>query len=454
MTVGVIRHTLPFPVEAEAAFLALAPHLDPLLWCESRGDRGTGRSVLATGREVSLLSGFELDQLRDEWTALRSRLTADVPSDCPLGLVGWLAFDVARETLGVGAVTTSPVGAPSTSRFVAVDRCLEIQQDTGVATLWALGEEDSEDLAEWTEWMSRLLHGASTTTPPPLPGRAEVTSPAIWRDDPENYRRLIERAREHIREGDAYQLCLTTEVTVAQSVDPRDLYRRLRREQPTPYQALLQVNGISVVASSPELFLRLDGEGRVSTKPIKGTRPRGQTPADDALLRDHLLSSDKERAENVMIVDLMRNDLGRVCEADSIQVPVLLDVESYPSVHQLVSTVSGVLRPGVDGIDLIRATFPAGSMTGAPKHRAVTILAELESGERGIYSGCFGFLYLDGGVELAMTIRTAIVSDDGVRIGVGGGITWSSEADQEIAEVGHKARGILRCLGVSVIQYS
>jgi para-aminobenzoate synthetase component 1 len=190
------------------------------------------------------------------------------------------------------------------------------------------------------------------------------------------------------------------------------------------------------------------------TRPIKGTRPRGESDELDRALIAELVESAKEQAENLMIVDLMRNDLQKVCETGSVSVTGLFEVETYSSVHQLVSTVEGTLREGADGVDALAACFPAGSMTGAPKHRAVTLLAEWESGPRGVYSGCFGWWRLDGSMEWAMTIRSALFSENGIDIGVGGGITWSSDVDQEIKEVGHKAKRLLEALGISGIQYS
>jgi len=209
-----------------------------------------------------------------------------------------------------------------------------------------------------------------------------------------------------------------------------------------------------LVSASPETFLTLDAKRTLRTRPIKGTRPRGATPAEDEALRHELLESAKEQAENLMIVDLMRNDLQKVCDTGSVTVSGLFEVETYSSVHQLVSTVEGTLRAGADGVDALAACFPAGSMTGAPKHRAVSLLSQWESAPRGVYSGCFGWWRLDGSMEWAMIIRSALFSARGIDIGVGGGITWSSDVDQEIKEVGHKATRLLEALGVSSIQYS
>jgi len=216
----------------------------------------------------------------------------------------------------------------------------------------------------------------------------------------------------------------------------------------------MRFEDVTLVSASPETFLSVSAGGEVITRPIKGTRPRGATPEQDGALSAELLESDKERAENLMIVDLMRNDLSRVCETGSVRVPELLVVESYATVHQLVSTITGQIRGGLDLLDVLEATFPAGSMTGAPKKRAVEILQELEGHPRGLYSGTYGVWRADGSAEFAMTIRTAIVGPDSLTVGVGGGITALSEPAEEIREVGIKAQAFLRALGAEQVGYS
>ena len=230
--------------------------------------------------------------------------------------------------------------------------------------------------------------------------------------------------------------------------DPVATYLALRASSPTHHGALVRAGEVSLVSASPEQFLRVTPEGLVETKPIKGTRPRGDDEESDDALRDELLSSDKERAENLMIVDLMRNDLGRIAEVGSVEVTSLLAVESYAQVHQLVSTVRGRLADGVDRFDAIAACFPAGSMTGAPKLSATQILDRLERRPRGVYSGAFGYLGLDGAVDLAMVIRSIVIDRDGSTIGAGGGITALSVPEEELAEVMVKAAPLLAVLGV------
>jgi anthranilate synthase component 1 len=249
--------------------------------------------------------------------------------------------------------------------------------------------------------------------------------------------------------GDAYQLCLTTRFEVETSESAVAVYGRLRASSPAHHGGFVRIGGVSLLSASPEEFLGVR-DGIVRTRPIKGTRPRGTDPDADAALARELLASEKERAENVMIVDLMRNDLSRVCEVGTVRVDALLAVETYPHVHQLVSTVSGQLRPGSTAGELLDRAFPAGSMTGAPKLSAMTILQALEAGPRGIYAGCFGWIGVDGTLDLAMVIRSIVMRDGHAIVGAGGGITWSSVPVEEVREVGIKARAPLAALGAEL----
>jgi len=452
MTNGVLRHHVGRVAGPEAAFLAMAKDHQTVSWWESLGERGQNRSFLGFGDTVQLTSGREWDTLNTRWGALASQ-SIDTPDSPPLGLVGWLAYDLSADTLGID-VGQPPPGEPSRSHLVEVTRAVEWNLTTGEAWLWAVGQSWTGELLAWRDTTCEILATAPEPPPATLPRPGLNNDFTKWRDTPEHYRNLIGQAKDHIRDGEVYQLCLTTEVSVETDVVDHELYRLVRAHNPAPHQGLFRSGEVSMVASSPETFLQVSPTGVVTTKPIKGTRARGHTPESDAALAEELASSDKEQAENLMIVDLMRNDLSRVCEEASIAVPQLVEVESYPSVHQLVSTVTGQLKPDATALDAVRACFPGGSMTGAPKHRAVSLLAQMESAPRGNYSGCFGLFSVDGSVSLAMTIRTVFVSPGRASIGVGGGITWSSVVNDEVQEVGHKARAVLSCLGVSSIQYS
>ncbi len=373
--------------------------------------------------------------------ALRAALADAPPAADPaappfrLGLVGWLGYELRAETMHAEVARRSRL---PDAAFLRVDRAVAIHPD-GRYEVLLLGSD-----RQAAAWRDELLARAAVE-PPPLPeptgGRAR------WRDDELSYLSSIAACQRAIRDGDAYLLNLTTEIAVPGEHDPVAVYARLRAAAPSHHGALLRIGEVSLLSASPERFLTLDPDGTISTHPIKGTRPRGSDPAADEALRAELGASAKERAENVMIVDLMRNDLGRVAVLGSVSVPSLLRVESYRPVHQLVSTVQGQLREGLDGVDVIEACFPAGSMTGAPKRRAIELLDAIEARPRGLYAGAFGYLGLDGRVDLAMTIRSIVMDASATTIGVGGGITAASNPGEEFDEVALKADALLSALG-------
>jgi para-aminobenzoate synthetase component 1 len=262
---------------------------------------------------------------------------------------------------------------------------------------------------------------------------------------PDAYRRAFARVAAYIRDGDCYQVNLARRFAAPVAGHPWTLYRRLRRHNPGAHSAYVAFPGGAVLSSSPERFLRLR-DGVAETRPIKGTAPRGATPEEDARLAAGLAASAKDRAENVMIVDLLRNDLGRTCLPGSIHVPELFAVERYAAVHHLVSTVRGTLAPGEDALSLLRGCFPGGSITGAPKVRAMEIIEELEPHRRGVYCGAIGYLGVDGAMDTNIAIRTLVVSGGSVRFWSGGGIVADSDPQAELAETEHKAAALRRAL--------
>ena len=278
----------------------------------------------------------------------------------------------------------------------------------------------------------------------PLPGFPDVTS----NFDRVGYEAAVARAVEYVHAGDCFQVNLSQRLLAPLREHPLELYGRLRQLNPAPFAAYFDLGDFQVLSASPERFLRVEN-GEVETRPIKGTRPRGRTPDEDAALAAELAANPKDRAENVMIVDLMRNDLGRVCEFGSVRVPRVCEVETFRYVHHLVSEVRGKLRPGLGPLDLLAAAFPGGSVTGAPKVRAMEIIAELEPTARGPYCGSLGFVGFDGSMDTNILIRTFTAGRGWVQFPVGGGIVADSDPAREYEETLHKAAGLLRALDLA-----
>jgi para-aminobenzoate synthetase len=366
----------------------------------------------------------------------------ELPFDFHGGFVGYLGYGMKGDC---GAMP-GPRAAQPDAVFLFLDRFLVFdheQQDTYVVAVCPTGERAVAEA--WVAGMVRTLEDplpapAEAEAAPECPGGRFARGAADYRGD-------IAACRAQILEGESYEICLTNMVHVPGRADAVSTYRRLRRLNPAPYAALFRVPGLDVLSSSPERFLRVDREGGVESKPIKGTARRGATPAEDEGLRDALRGSEKNRAENLMIVDLMRHDLGGVCAIGSVSVPVLMGIESYATVHQMVSTVRGRLRPDVDAVTGVQHAFPAGSMTGAPKLRTMEILDRLETEARGIYSGALGYFSLNGAADLSVVIRTMVMADGETTIGTGGAVVALSDPEEEWAEMRLKTRALMQALG-------
>lgn len=357
------------------------------------------------------------------------------------GYVGYFGYELKAEC---GATTPNPSPLPD-AYWCFCQRFVRIDNATGNVTLLALalvGEDDDEGTNWFDECCDRLANGKGepSTQKPAAP--SEALAPH-WRDSREQYLAKIRECQEQILAGESYELCLTTQATVNQGVDGLALFREMRTSNPAPYAAFVRCHEHSIVSASPECFLRIDESGRVESRPIKGTSRRDEAAEKDACLAEMLVNSEKERAENLMIVDLVRNDLGRSCEVGSVVVEKFARLESYATVHQLVSCVSGQLRPGVTALACVAAAFPGGSMTGAPKLRSMEILDTLEGKPRGPYAGSLGYLSLSGSADLSIVIRSAVVEAEQVTIGVGGAITLLSHPEDEYREVLLKAEATL-----------
>lgn len=385
-----------------------------------------------------------------------------------LGWVGWFGYELGAQTVGAPIHTSRYPDAA----LLEVDRMIRFDHARATVTLVARaratepGSSDNPkpdipvEVTVWFDQMTKALAAlpklVATGTPPktetPAASRSAVSREGAtprWRHDAAQYAALIETCLASIHGGDAYQLCLTNEIRIPGQWHPVETYGVLRAGSPSHHGGLLKFGDVALLSASPEQFLQVGPDRRVCTKPIKGTRPRSADPAKDERLKRELQHSNKERAENLMIVDLMRNDLGRIAQLGTVVVTSLLAVESYPHVHQLVSTIEAKLAPGVTVIDAIEACFPAGSMTGVPKQSAMTILDGRERGPRGIYSGAFGYITPGGTADLAIVIRSIVLDSSGASIGTGGGITALSDVTEEIEETRIKAAALLASLGLA-----
>jgi aminodeoxychorismate synthase component I len=363
------------------------------------------------------------------------------------GAVGYFGYELAAGFEAVTLRALDDLAIPDLC-WLFVDRLLAFDHLEGRICSIGLGFAEDPDQAR-----ERAERAAARPLPraAPRPERRRRTVPAGASAcfDEASYLKAILRAKEHIEAGDVYQVCLTRRSELAFAGDPWQLYQRLRELNPAPFAAYLVLGEVTLLSCSPERFLSLSSDRWVESRPIKGTRPRGCDPASDRVEQRTLRNSEKDRAENLMIVDLVRNDLGRVCETGSVHVPELMLIESYATVFQMVSTVRGRLRSDRNLFDLVRATFPPGSMTGAPKLAAMEILDRLEPVRRGIYAGALGFLDLRGGAGLSVVIRTIFLKNERAYVHSGGGIVADSRPAAEWRETEDKARVLLAAVAAA-----
>ncbi|TFV50269.1 anthranilate synthase component I [Blastococcus sp. TF02A-35] len=392
-----------------------------------------------------------LDAVRVMARRLRSPRTEGLP---PLtgGLVGYLGYDVVRRLERLPETSTDDLGMPELAMMLVTDLAVVDHSDGSVLLIAnALrGGGGYDDAVARLDAMAAALTGAAAPTVAVFE-RADAP-PVRSNLAPGEFEAGVERVREHIRAGDAFQVVLSQRFELATDVDALDLYRVLRATNPSPYMYLLRFAGretpFDVVGSSPEALVTVTGSSAV-VHPPAGTRPRGATPEEDVRLAEGLLADPKERAEHVMLVDLARNDLGRVCVPGSVEVPDFMRVEHYSHVMHLVSTVAGEVSAGCDALDVFDATFPAGTVSGAPKPSAMTIIETLEPTRRALYAGTVGYVDASGDLDMAIAIRTAVLHQGRAYVQAGAGVVADSDAATEEAETRHKARAVLSAIATA-----
>jgi para-aminobenzoate synthetase len=455
---------IDLPVEPERAFAALYGNSRSAFWLDSSrpgagarfsfmGDASgpLGATIaydvdahevtIERGGETEVLTESIFDYLERELERLRP-LATDLPFDFDCGFAGYLGYELKADC-GSANAHASPL---PDAAFVFADRLIAFDHRESHTYLLCLHQPEAEEAAEdWLSATATRLAALEAGAPTLGVRSSSPVAPSLARSR-RQYLEDIAACKKHLRDGDSYELCLTNSIAAEVEVDPLALYIELRRVNPAPFASYLRFGELAVLSSSPERFLKVDRKGGAEAKPIKGTARRGDSAAADARLAEALRTSEKDRAENLMIVDLLRNDLGAVCEIGSVEVPVLMEVESYETVHQLVSTVRGRLRPGSGALDCVRACFPPGSMTGAPKLRTMEILDRLERRARGVYSGAVGYLGLGGGCDLSVTIRTIVLDGAAATIGAGGAVVLQSDPEREFEEMLLKAAAPLRAI--------
>jgi len=444
---------LPYRADSAELFEAIADEPWAVFLDSGRPRITAGRlDILAARPFATLVSRGGMTEIRrlgearlspaDPFGLLRQALAADgQTTSLPFagGAIGYFAYDLARRIEHLPAHARDAEGIPEMAVGL-YDWAVVVDHQEKRSWLVSAGR-DPRTAAAW----DRLVELFSDPPPPPPRQPFRVTGPVSRNFDATSYRRAFSRIKRYISAGDCYQVNLAQRFAAPTAGDAWLGYQALRRLNPAPYSAYLNHPAARILSTSPERFLEARG-GRVETRPIKGTRPRAAAPEADAALARELCASVKDRAENLMIVDLLRNDLGKVCTPGSVAVPRLFGLESFATVHHLVSTVTGRLAPGLDTVALLRAAFPGGSITGAPKLRAMQIIEELEPDRRGVYCGAIGWLGFNGDMDTSIAIRTLVSSEGRLRFWAGGGIVADSQAEAEYQECLDKAAALLRFL--------
>jgi anthranilate synthase component I len=403
-------------------------------------------------------SGDPAAALESTVAALRTPAMPGLP---PLtgGMVGALTYDVVRRWEQLPDTTVDDLGLPELTMMLATDLAVLDHADGSILLVANAVNHDHTDRRVDEAWQDSVarLDRMSAELAAEAPSTVAVLAPSEPRVHPQldtaAYVAMVERAKESVRAGEVFQVVPSQRYQLDCPADALDVYRVLRASNPSPYMYLLRLpgpdgRGYDVVGSSPEALVKVDGR-RVMTHPIAGTRPRGATPQEDAARAGELLADEKERAEHLMLVDLARNDLARVCEAGSVEVVDFMSVERYSHVMHIVSTVVGTLRADRTAFDALVATFPAGTLSGAPKVRAMELIDSMEATRRGLYGGTVGYLDFAGDLDMAIAIRTAVIRDGVAYVQAGGGVVADSVGAQEHQESVNKSRAVLRAVATA-----
>jgi para-aminobenzoate synthetase len=419
--------------------------------CVLTYDVEAGTVELRRGAHTSIAHRSIFDVLDRELAAVAAEPPEGIARGLLGGYVGYLGYECKADC---GSPNVHSSDMPDAAMMLA-NRVVAVDHAAGRTHVLALARDgEEEDAKRWLEVATEVVAAAIAAPPPPR----ELAPPT----DPgghvafhcgrgrEQYLADISRCHAELEAGESYEVCLTDQISTGASPDPFELYRRLRRANPAPFAAFLRFGERAIVSSSPERFLSVDRERTVQARPIKGTISRDPDPVEDAARRVALAADEKTRAEHLMIVDLLRNDLGRVCEVASVEVPHLMVVEPYATVHQVVSTITGRLEPGRSAVECVRNCFPGGSMTGAPKERTMEIIDDVEAEARGVYSGAIGYFGVDGSTDLSIVIRTIVMRPGRTTIGAGGAIVIQSDPAEEFEEVLLKARAPMAAIAEAV----
>jgi anthranilate synthase component 1 len=413
-----------------------------------------GRIEGLDGQAFSQTYDDPLDALRSILQHFHAEESADLPRFTG-GAVGYLGYEsMSLFESRVGRAKGEGLGAPDARFHIAetlvvfdhLERVMKVVSHVDVSESAEIESSYRNAKCRIEEVVERLAAPIiMPKTKPVAESIGSVSDRFQLNTTPERYREIVERGKQYIHDGDVIQVVLSQRVDIPTPAHPFSTYRALRMVNPSPYMFFLDFEDHQVVGASPELLVRLE-DGVVTNHPIAGTRPRGETPQRDDALAEELLADAKERAEHIMLVDLGRNDVGRVTKPGKVRVPQLMEIERFSHVMHIVSHVEGELRDDLDGLDALRACFPAGTVSGAPKIRAMEIIAELETDARGVYSGAIGYVDFSGGLDTCIALRTMVLHEGIASLQAGGGIVADSTPDGEYAESFHKMRALVRAI--------